>query len=644
MIPRALYAIAFCVVLPLALALWTWRLDAVLPVSGLPMPDPVLGRRVGTALAGVGLAAMAWAMWRLWRDGGGLPMNAFPPPRLVSSGPYRLVAHPIYVGFALALLGAMLAVGSAAGVWVIAPIAALGSVALVLGYEAPDLQRRFGPVPTAPVVSMPRGGDGLPGWREIAGVWLGVLLPWVVMYEVVGHLPVPGATEVFLPAERSWPVLEWTTFVYSLAYPFVVLAPVAAPSRRALRRFAVTGVVGSLAGFLCFLVLPFVATPRPFDPTAAFGWLLALEQGDGLGPRGAFPSFHVFWALAAARVWGARGGAVAIAGWAIGLAIVVSCVTTGMHALADVVAGAVLWCAAEQAPCLWRRSVRASERCANGWREWRIGPVRIINHGFSAGAAAVVGVTIIGGLAGGRYAVDIAIVGVASLVGAGVWGQVLVGSRTLLRPFGYFGSVLGIGVALPLLALWHADLWTLAAATAVAAPWVQAVGRVRCLIQGCCHGAPISDPTLGIRCREPRSRICRIAHLDGVPIHPTPLYSIAANSVIGLLLVRLWSVAAPASLLVGGYLLLAGLSRFVEESYRGEPQTPVVAGLRLYQWFAIAATMAGALVTCVSTGRVPPAAGLDGTTVVLALALGVLHLFAMGVDFPQSDRRFSRLA
>ena len=31
--------------------------------------------------------------------GGGLPMNAFPPPRLVCGGVYAVLAHPIYIGF-----------------------------------------------------------------------------------------------------------------------------------------------------------------------------------------------------------------------------------------------------------------------------------------------------------------------------------------------------------------------------------------------------------------------------------------------------------------------------------------------------------------------------------------------------------------
>ena len=50
-------------------------------------------------------------------------------------------------------------------------------------------------------------------------------------------------------------------------------------------------------------------------------------------------------------------------------------------------------------------------------------------------------------------------------------------------------------------------------------------------------------------------------------------------------------------LVIGLYLILSGIARFVEESYRAEPQTRVVAGLHIYQWLAIGQTMAGIVTT-----------------------------------------------
>ena len=123
---------------------------------------------------------------------------------------------------------------------------------------------------------------------------------------------------------------------------------------------------------------------------------------------------------------------------------------------------------------------------------------------------------------------------------------------------------------------------------------MQAIGRLRCLVQGCCHGREAA-PKVGIRYTHPRSRVTRLSPLGGVPVHPTPVYSMLANLVIGPILVRLWMLRAPLAFVVGMYFLLSGLARFVEEHYRGEPQTPSYGGLRVYQWLAIAWGVAGAV-------------------------------------------------
>jgi hypothetical protein len=93
------------------------------------------------------------------------------------------------------------------------------------------------------------------------------------------------------------------------------------------------------------------------------------------------------------------------------------------------------------------------------------------------------------------------------------------------------------------------------------------------------------------------------------------------------------------------YLLLNGLGRFVEESYRGEPQTPKVAGLRLYQWTALASTVAGAVTMALPGTPIAPAlATLHPSNLAASAAFALLVGCALGVDFPESSRRFSRLA
>jgi prolipoprotein diacylglyceryltransferase len=230
----------------------------------------------------------------------------------------------------------------------------------------------------------------------------------------------------------------------------------------------------------------------------------------------------------------------------------------------------------------------------------------------------------------------------AGLVGAALWAQWVEGSPSLLRPYGFYGGLIGTIAGCLAAPSFGVPIWSMLAAFAVAGPWVQALGRLRCLVQGCCHGAPCSA-RIGIVYSHPRSRVVRLSPYAGRPVHPTPLYSILSNAFAALVLARLWAVGMPAPFVAGMFLVLNGLARFVEEAYRGETQTPVSQGLRLYQWIALAGVIVGASLTTLQseaiTGTWQPWWGALG----VAGALGVLVGAALGVDFPASNRRFSRL-
>src|SRR5689334_24097193 len=86
----------------------------------------------------------------------------------------------------------------------------------------------------------------------------------------------------------------------------------------------------------------------------------------------------------------------------------------------------------------------------------------------------------------------------SSVIGSALWAQLVEGSTKLLRPFGYYGSLAGGTIGLLLSSyFFNADFFTLIGVIALAAPWVQAFGRFRCLVQGCCHGK-VADQSLGI--------------------------------------------------------------------------------------------------------------------------------------------------
>jgi len=355
----------------------------------------------------------------------------------------------------------------------------------------------------------------------------------------------------------------------------------------------------------------------------------------------AFPSFHVFWPLLAARVWTGRLPAALSFGLAALLSA--SCVTTGMHSLLDVAAGFVVFALVNRLDDGWRALLRVTERVANSWHDRRIGPVRVINHGGYVGAAAAGGLWLVGNLAGPGHAGAIIVVAFCGLLGAGIWAQCLESSSGLSRPFGYYGGIFGGVAGAVIVQLWHGDGWLLCTAFAVASPLIQGVGRLRCLVQGCCHGRPCPDH-LGITYRQPLSRVCTLAHWAGQPVYPTPLYSIIGNGVLQGLVLRLWLGGAPLGLAGGAYLILSACARFMEEGYRGEPQTARFGGLAVYQWLALLFVVAGALCTALPGPSAPPVGPLTLRPLLYAVPFGLLVWFAMGVDFPESHRRFSRLA
>ncbi len=410
----------------------------------------------------------------------------------------------------------------------------------------------------------------------------------------------------------------------------------------ALRRFAQRALIAMALIFPLYLLLPFFVPPRAFHPATALGHLLLWERTPYSG-NAAFPSFHVTWAFIAASALGEGSRWKKYLWWAWAVLVAVSCVTTGMHSIADVIAGALAYLVVLRMPETWQAILRASERVANSWREWRIGPVRIINHGGYAALGILFGMTIIDGLLGpGLQLISISFF-LSAIVGAALWAQWVEGSPSLLRPMGYYGAVVGgVSAAIASTLLLHADPWIVLAAIAVGTPVIQGIGRLRCLVQGCCHGRIVRSVP-GIRYTEPHTRVYRLANLGGIPVHATPVYSILWNCVVELALLRLLQLHAPSTTIVGTYLFLSSAGRFVEEAYRGEPQTATVGGLHLYQWIAVALAVAGAAITTVSSSPLLLAPSLRMSSVLLALGCAAVAWFVTGIDFPDSSRRFARL-
>jgi protein-S-isoprenylcysteine O-methyltransferase Ste14 len=90
-----------------ATALSVLVLVRVLRGGSLAVHSPLIGA-IGAVLFASGIALAIWARVHLGRNWG-MPMSQKAEPELVTSGPYRLVRHPIYSGLLLGLLGTALA-------------------------------------------------------------------------------------------------------------------------------------------------------------------------------------------------------------------------------------------------------------------------------------------------------------------------------------------------------------------------------------------------------------------------------------------------------------------------------------------------------------------------------------------------------
>lgn len=128
----------------------------VLERSGIQAPPGVGPRQlVGFALGGLGAVLAVACILTFVLHGRGTPAPFDPPRRLVRRGPYRFTRNPMYLGAALAMLGAGVYYGS----WAIAAYVTVflaSAQAFVRFHEEPALHRRFGAEYDAYCAATPR--------------------------------------------------------------------------------------------------------------------------------------------------------------------------------------------------------------------------------------------------------------------------------------------------------------------------------------------------------------------------------------------------------------------------------------------------------------------------------------------------------
>jgi phosphatidylglycerol:prolipoprotein diacylglycerol transferase len=175
----------------------------------------------------------------------------------------------------------------------------------------------------------------------------------------------------------------------------------------------------------------------------------------------------------------------------------------------------------------------------------------------------------------------------------------------LLRSAGVFygGLIAAVVVALVYLRRHKLPLWT---TTDVFAPGIalgHVVGRLGCLLAGCCFGRPTTVPW-AISFHDANA-FANAGTPLGVPLHPTQVYEAGAEALILVFLLAFERRGRPfPGRTFWSYMLLYGISRFVIEFYRGDPRGTVFDVLSTSQFVSVILVPL-AIVMLVVLGRRP---------------------------------------
>ena len=232
-----------------------------------------------------------------------------------------------------------------------------------------------------------------------------------------------------------------------------------------------------------------------------------------------------------------------------------------------------------------------------------IGPLTIYSYGFFIALAFVLGM----GVAKREAAIydlnphlvpDLAFyLIISAILGARLLYVLLdpapfVANPLLILQFWKGGLVFVGGVALAVGTAWFVlrwkqePFWSWADAFAPAIAAGQFIGRVGCLMAGCCYGKPSSVPW-AITFTHPQS----LAPLH-IPLHPTQIYHSLAGLITCLILLGLRSRLPVPGQRFGLFLILYAGFRFVIEFFRGDFRGEL-GSLSLTQVAALLVLLAG---------------------------------------------------
>lgn len=147
----------------------------------------------------------------------------------------------------------------------------------------------------------------------------------------------------------------------------------------------------------------------------------------------------------------------------------------------------------------------------------------------------------------------------------------------------YGGLIGGVGTGLAYIAFKGWPIVPIVAAATPALAFGHLIGRIGCFLVGDDYGTPSTLPWA-------------VAFPEGlppttVPVHPTQLYEAVGLGVLGWVLLRWRRSGVPDAIVLGRYLVAAGMLRFVIEFIRVNER--VVFGLSVAHLISLAAVAVG---------------------------------------------------
>jgi phosphatidylglycerol:prolipoprotein diacylglycerol transferase len=236
-------------------------------------------------------------------------------------------------------------------------------------------------------------------------------------------------------------------------------------------------------------------------------------------------------------------------------------------------------------------------------RLFDLGPITVYSYGVLLAAAYLLGLKLAmvraerRGLDGARI-LDLGIyIIVSALVGAKLmllvvdFGYFRENPRELLslvRSGGVFygGLILAVLVAFWYMRRTRLPVWPTCDAFAPGIALGHAIGRLGCLLAGCCYGRPTAMPW-GITFTDPFAA-SNVGTPLGVPLHPTQIYESGAEFLIlAILLATERRGKGFAGRTFWLYMLLYGISRFIIEYFRGDERGLVFGALSTSQFISV---------------------------------------------------------